>query len=241
MGHLQIKGILFLEYATCRRKAVNRQDRLGKGARMDEPGDGDRADGFSELYKDNYKGIFNYHLYGTGDVEAAMDLTSQTFFKAFRAWPRFEYKGIPPSAWLYKIASRELAMFYRRQGRLRRLFATVEFSEETALVREHTVEEEVLAAKREVERREEFMVLSPVIRRMPEKYRVVIFLRFFVGMPLGEIAETLERPVGTIKSQLHRALKRLRSEMQHVEALQHYELEEPGKTTGEIVLGEEAD
>jgi len=48
---------------------------------------------FACLYEANYKRIFNYFLYGTSDIEIALDLTSDTFFKALQAWPRFEEKG----------------------------------------------------------------------------------------------------------------------------------------------------
>jgi RNA polymerase sigma factor (sigma-70 family) len=176
---------------------------------------------FSALYEENYRRIFNYILYGTGNIDTALDLTSETFFKALRAWPGFEHRGISPVAWLIKIASRELAMFYRRQGRLRRFAPSLEFNEEVAGVRRQVVEAEVLAAQRELESREDFLVLSPLIRKLSSKYREVIFLRFFAGMSLDEISESLDRPVGTVKAQLHRALKRIRADLQPSGTIEH--------------------
>ncbi|MBN2169074.1 MAG: sigma-70 family RNA polymerase sigma factor [Actinobacteria bacterium] len=207
---------------------------------MAEAGD-DPTAGFSELYEANYKKIFNYMLCGTGNVETAMDLTSDSFFKALRAWPRFEHRGVPPAAWLFKIASRELTMFYRRQGRLKRFAAPLEFNEAAAAVRGSINGDEVEAAKREVDSRDEFMDLSSIIRKLPGKYREVIYLRYFAGMRIEEISELTGRPVGTVKSQLHRALKRLRLELQPDEAFVHYETVESGPIAGDPLPGEEAD
>ncbi len=196
---------------------------------------------FSALYEQNYKRIFNYILYGTGNIETAMDLSSETFLKALRAWPRFEHRGVPPVAWLLKIASRELAMFYRRQGRLKRFAPLLEFNEEVAGVRRQVVEAEVLAARRELDNREDFMVLSPLIRKLSTKYREVVFLRFFAGMSVEEISGSLGRPVGTVKAQLHRAIKRLRLEMQPSEATGHYIATDPDSEISAQALREEVD
>ncbi len=196
---------------------------------------------FSRLYEENYSRVFSYILSGTSDVDTAMDLTSETFFKALRAWPRFEHKGVPPIAWLLKIASRELAMFYRRQGRLKRWAPMLEFTEEVAAVRERVVNDEVRAAQRELESRDDFMVLSPLIRKLSPKYREVVFLRFFAGMSLDEISESLHRPVGTVKAQLHRALKRLRADMQPSGLAEHYVEMDLDAKTGAPAPREEAD
>ena len=211
-----------------------------KGGRMVEPEDDQRAE-FSRLYEENYRRIFNFILYGTSDVETAMDLTSETFFKAFRAWPHFEDKGVAPTAWFLKIASRELAMFYRRQGRLKRLAPTLEFTEETAGVRRHVCDDEVRAAQRELERQDDLMALAPLIKKLPAKYREVRFLRFFAGMQIEEISQALDRPVGTVKAQLHRALRRLRDDMQPSETYEHFLYMDSDSIVSEPLLGEEVD
>lgn len=198
-----------------------RHPRTSDGEPLTDSADNTRPD-FSALYEENYKRIFNYILYGTGNIDTAMDLTSETFFKALRAWPGFEHRGVPPVAWLLKIASRELAMFYRSQGRLKRFAPALEFKEEVAGVRRQVVEAEVLAARRELDSREDFLVLAPLIKKLSSKYREVVFLRFFAGLSLEEISGLLGRPVGTVKAQLHRAIKRLRLEMQPFAATEHF-------------------
>lgn len=176
-----------------------------------------RASGdFSCLYEANYKRIFNYFLYGTSDIETALDLTSDTFFKALRAWPRFEQKGATPTTWLFKIASRELAMYYRKRGRSKTSFLC--FDEEITAVRAAVDREELVSAQRAIENSEEFLALSELIKNLPAKYREVVFLRFYAEMSINEISDLLGRSSGTVKSQLHRSLKKLRLEMQPLDA-----------------------
>lgn len=167
---------------------------------------------FSCLYEENYKRIFNYFLYGASDVETALDLTSDTFFKALRAWSRFEQKEATPTTWLFKIASRELAMYYRKMGR--RKSSVLSFDEEVTAVRAAVPRQELLTAQRDIENCEEFLALSELIRNLPAKYREVVFLRFYAEMSINEISDFLGRSSGTVKSQLHRSLKKLRLEMQ---------------------------
>lgn len=166
---------------------------------------------FSSLYEENYRRIFNYFLYGAGEIEAALDLTSDTFFKALRAWPRFENRGASPVTWLFKIASRELAMYFRKRGRTA---ITVSYDDEIANIRECVQESDLAVAQSEIDNCEEFLALSELMKRLPPRYREVVFLRFFADMSIREISDMLGRSSGTVKSQLHRSMKRLRFEMQ---------------------------
>ncbi len=205
---------------------------------MAEPESGEHTD-FSTLYEANYRHVFNYILYGTGEVETALDLTSETFFKALRAWPKFEHRGASSTAWLLKIASRELAMFYRRQRRSK--ISPLSFSEEVVHVRNNVNESEVRDALRELESRDEFAMLSPLIRKLPFKYRQVVFMRFFEDLSIEDISRSLGRPAGTVKSQLHRALKHLREDMQPSGAAGHFMVVDSDAILSAPALPEEVD
>src|SRR5271157_879005 len=69
---------------------------------------------FGELYDENYAPIFNYLLRRTASISDAQDLTSEVFMKAFQNIGKFKWCGIPFSAWLYRIASHEIANKYRK-------------------------------------------------------------------------------------------------------------------------------
>jgi RNA polymerase sigma-70 factor (ECF subfamily) len=188
-------------------------------------------DAFARLYDLNYSRVFNYLLYTTGDVETALDLTSETFLKALRAMPRYSPSGAPFSAWLLKIASNEAKMLFRKRKRR----TEIEYMDETVEVRNHVLQEEVARAADQVAACEEFVVLSPLLRDLSSKYREVIFMRFYECMSIGEIAELLGRSPGTVKSQLHRGLKALERAMQPGPAVVHL------KDNGTTELAEETD
>ncbi|GFP40212.1 RNA polymerase sigma factor, partial [Candidatus Hakubella thermalkaliphila] len=69
---------------------------------------------FGRLYDQNYRAILNYILRRTGDVELAQDITAETFVKALSNMGRFQWQGISFSAWLYRIATNEIARYFRK-------------------------------------------------------------------------------------------------------------------------------
>ena len=71
-----------------------------------------------QLFDKCYPEIFRYVYHSTLDHAAAEDLTSNVFFSAFRHLGRFRWRRIPFRAWLYRIATNELRMHYRKQKRL---------------------------------------------------------------------------------------------------------------------------
>lgn len=189
-----------------------------KGEDMEE----DQIEAFAQLYEENYSRIFNYILYSTEDLEASLDLTSEAFLKAFKAFPRFVYGKGSITAWLYRIASREIAMYFRSMARDKKRMIH-SFSHEVEEIKQDVSLEEIDAARRQIEIAENFIILSPLLRKLPEKYREVLFLRFFEDRPFDEIAHLLGRPAGTVKAQCHRGLKMLKAWMQPFEAPEHLE------------------
>jgi len=96
--HISQEDIL-LEYETVK-KAVK------------DPGE------FQVLYDKYFTPIFNFIFRKIDDEEITADLTSQTFLKALRNLKKYKYKGVPFSAWLYRIASNEVNKHYRSRKRL---------------------------------------------------------------------------------------------------------------------------
>ncbi len=199
-------------------------------------------DAFGRLFELNYDRIFNYILYGTGDVEASLDLTSEAFFKALRSLRRFDPRKGSFTTWLFAIASREVAMHFRRLGRAgKHTAAGGFFGPEAGEVRGSVPAEIIEDARREMERCEDAVVLIPLLRELAPKYREVIFLRFFEDRPLEEIAAMLGRPLGTVKAQCHRGLKILKGRMQPARGPEHMHIGET-ETAPRIEAGlEEAD
>ncbi|MEQ8425103.1 MAG: sigma-70 family RNA polymerase sigma factor, partial [Cyclobacteriaceae bacterium] len=69
---------------------------------------------FGALYEKYFDRIFNYLYRQTDDEELAGDLCSQTFVNALNNLKKYEFRGVPFSAWLYKIASNEVNKHYRK-------------------------------------------------------------------------------------------------------------------------------
>ena len=71
-------------------------------------------DAFAELYDQYYPKIFGYVLRRTANLEAAQDITSETFFNALRKLWQFHWRNVSFSPWLYKIATNEINQYFRK-------------------------------------------------------------------------------------------------------------------------------
>jgi len=164
---------------------------------------------FAELYEKYYSQIFGYILKRTENLEAAQDITAETFFKALKGLPRFRFRNISISSWFYRIANNEIANYYRKNT----YFVSLQtFCEENGLepITLHNPNEEFMEAREELEKYEEFSEIQGKIAKLPIKYQEVITLRFFEKKEIREIAEILGKKEGTVKSLLHRGLEKLR-------------------------------
>lgn len=180
-------------------------DKLVERARSD-------PEAFGELYDQFYSRIFGYSLKRTADIEVAHDITSEVFFKALKNLQQY-YKrnGVPFSSWLYRIATNQINDFFRGK---RYIELSLEDTMDAIDVSGSSLEAEVSQAEEELEKREEFLMLHKSISRLPVKYQEVIALRFFEKKQEKEIAQILDKPEGTVKSLLHRGLKKLREMME---------------------------
>jgi RNA polymerase sigma-70 factor (ECF subfamily) len=160
---------------------------------------------FGDLYDRYYGRILNYIYRRTLDVATAEEITSNTFLKALRALPGYEHRG-KFGAWLYRIAGNEIRLYWRAMRRQpdddrkwREDYARVRFAANDATTVEN-VEEQVC----------QFARLHAALLGVPERYQTVLALRYFEGMSYEEVADILEKKVGSVKSLIHRGLKCLR-------------------------------
>ncbi len=153
------------------------------------------------LFDKYYPEIFRYIYHSTLNHAATEDLTSNVFFSAFRRLGLFRWRRIPFRAWLYRIATNELRMHYRRQKRLLAVSAGPVDPEHPSPAPSAELQAGAL---------DDYRLLHGALVQLGEKYRTVIVLRYFEGRSLSEIAEITNRREGTIKSQLHRALAQLK-------------------------------
>lgn len=185
--------------------------RLG-GPRLDDRELVERArsdpEAYGVLFDRYYTVVLNYVARRTNDVALAHDLTSETFYKAFRGIRKFQWRGIPFSAWLYRIASNEVAAHFRGRSRLESLEHLAEvwgFDPASS----QDLEAELIQAQSEFDRHVLYRSCVTALSELPLKYQEVIALRFFEDKSIAEIGQILGRSQGTVKSQLHRGLARI--------------------------------
>lgn len=146
-----------------------------------------------ELYKDR---IFKMLFMKVGNMEDALDLTQDVFFKVYKALASFRNES-SIYTWIYKIALNTANTFLRKNGRLNQNY--IEDVGENTL---KTGNQEELKT-----------ILKTKIEELPQHYRDVIILHYFEGFDYNEIAEILDINVGTVKSRLFRARQMLSEKM----------------------------
>ncbi len=158
---------------------------------------------FAALYEMHVDRIYNYIYQRTGNRRDAEDLTARTFFKAFAHLDSYVFRGVPFSAWLYRIAHNAVANWYRdrRRHRVISLDALVEQDDG-----KHRPEETTQV-------REQRQALLRVIRQLPPERQQLLILKYSEGLTNAEIAQIMGRSEGAIKSLYHRTLLALRREL----------------------------
>ena len=164
---------------------------------------------FSILYRHYFSQIFNYTVRRLGDIGAAQEVTSDTFFEAMHDIAKFEWRGIPFSAWLYKIATNNINSYLRKKSRsflsLDYLFEKKQFEVEDTT----NIVQEIIDAERELKRHQDFIKMQKKLLRLPLKYQEVVSLRFLENKKLQEISVILGKNENTVKSLLRRGLEKL--------------------------------
>jgi len=167
-------------------------------------------DAFAQLYDQYYPRIFGYVLRRSANLEAAQDITSETFLKALAKLWQFRWRSVSFSSWLYKIATNEINQYFRK-AEYKKSVSLEELQEQGfELMSPHDPESELIEAEEKLKQHQEFLEIQNKIARLPDKYQEVIALRFFEKKQINEIAEILGKREGTIKSLLHRAVEKLR-------------------------------
>lgn len=158
---------------------------------------------FDALFYRYRDGIFRLGLAITKDPSHAEEIAVDTFARAHRALARLEPEGsLRP--WLYRVA---VNLSYNRRPRKNVIISPLEDSAKDTLQSEER-SPSMLAEQAEVRR----IVLAAVDTLGP-KHRIVVVLHYLNGLNLAEIAQVVDCPIGTVKSRLHYALRRLRTHL----------------------------
>jgi RNA polymerase sigma-70 factor (ECF subfamily) len=163
----------------------------------------DDTEAFGELYTRYIKRIYNYVYYRTGNHHDAEDLTSRVFFRALAHISNYQDRGVPFSAWLYRIAHNLVANWHRDRDRRK----IVPLDDYIANDNEPDAPEAL------TENTEETEFLLESIRDLPEDRQQLLILKFVERLSNAEIGAIMDRTEGAIKSLYHRTLLSLRGNM----------------------------
>jgi RNA polymerase sigma-70 factor (ECF subfamily) len=168
---------------------------------------------FAELYNRYYPQIYRFAHRRTGDASIAEDVTAETFLAAFKSLPRYEWRGIAFSAWLYRIAATVIAGQHRRNGGI----AQVPLENTLYPLVEPISDEPGPDQRLEMleEQRLERLRLQAALRKLTPDQRRALQLRYSRPslVPLAEVADRMGRSEGAVKLLLHRAIGALRRTM----------------------------
>ncbi|MEJ5240719.1 MAG: sigma-70 family RNA polymerase sigma factor [Anaerolineales bacterium] len=159
------------------------------------------AEAFGILYERYAARIFNYVYYRTGNIHDAEDLTARVFQRALKHIHRYTDRGLPFSAWLYRIAHNLVANWHRDRSHHQEI--AIDDLLPMPAAQEHP--ETMLL------RVEEQEVLLRAIRRLPPDRQHLLILKFVEDLSNAEIGRIMGRSEGAIKSLYHRTLLSLRA------------------------------
>jgi RNA polymerase sigma-70 factor (ECF subfamily) len=159
---------------------------------------------FGVLYERYVDRIYSYIYYRTGNQQDAEDLTARTFFKALDHIGGFNNRGVPFSAWLYRIAHNLVANWHRDRNRRHELVL-----EDQAHLSHSSGNPERMAEASEARE-----ALLSAIRKLPDDRQQLILLKFSDALPNAQIGAIMGRSEGAIKSLYHRTLLALREDLQ---------------------------
>ena len=184
-----------------RRQAAVRADEEAEVIRplVDRAKEGD-ADAFGGLYDRFQPEILRYLIVRVRDRDVAEDIAQQVFLKAWQAIPRYQHRGAPFRAWLYRMAHNQMVDHFRTRRPTTDL-------EGVDLPEESEAEARLLTA-------ETNGALREALERLSEDHRQVLVLRFLMEKSAREIGEIMGRKEVTVRGLQMRALQALRREIE---------------------------
>ena len=159
---------------------------------------------FEELYNHYLPKIYGFLLNRAGQKELAEDLTSEVFAKALANLAKYDDRGVSFAAWLFKIARNTLIDYTRKKKEI--LTDAVEAYEPAQI-------ETGKKAVSSLEDNERKVFIRKTINNLPEKYQIVLSLKFFEELSNDEIAEVVGCGKGAVAVRVHRALRLMRKHL----------------------------
>jgi len=152
---------------------------------------------FAQLYEEHFDKIYRYVAVRIGDRMEAEDVTQQVFLNALRSISSFKWKGIPFSAWLFRIAHNQVVDYLRRR-------------KHTAVAIDEPLASNNNNPQLVAEQRQDIEQLLLATKQLTKAQREVISLRFAGELPIAQVAKVMGKSEGAVKALQHSAIVALR-------------------------------
>jgi len=153
---------------------------------------------FAQLYERYFDKIYRYVVLRIGNKTEAEDVTQQVFLNALQSISSFRWKGVPFSAWLFRIAHNQVVDYLRKKTRQ----AT------------ESLDESLVISKSDpqlvVEQRLDIEQLMLATKQLTKAQQEVIALRFVSELSTAQVAKVMGKSEGAVKALQHSAIVALR-------------------------------
>ncbi len=157
---------------------------------------------FGQIYDQYIEKIYRFVYLKVGSQEIAEDITSGVFLNGWESYQKNqEIKNM--GAFLYRIARNSVFDHYREKGRTK-IFST-DSVPQIADQRVNLHEKAVLSS--------EFEIIKSALSNIKKEYQDVIIWHYLEDMSNEQIADILDKPVGTVRVMIHRGLNALKDEL----------------------------
>ena len=170
---------------------------------IDKAVQGKDQQAYATLMKRYKKAVYFMILKMIRDADDAEDLTMEAFAKAFKNLERFK-KDYTFSTWLFRIATNNAIDFIRKK-KLKTMSLNNTLSDDSGNAVTIDIEDDDNNPQDVYIRTQRIEMVRIFVDKLPAKYRKLVQLRYFDELSYEEIAQELDKPLGTVKAQLHRS------------------------------------
>lgn len=165
----------------------------------------------TELFRKYEKYLYKICYTYSQNQQDALDLIQEIYIKVFNNIDKFN-EDMPFHPWVRKLAV-NICLNFRRTKKNNVISLNESYNEDSS------VEDNIASdfnVEEEIERVDVRKVIIENIKSLPEKYRLIIILRYYEDLSYNEISELLAKPLGTVKIELYRAKAILKKQLENI-------------------------